>query len=61
MSHAGHDVTDLAFGQIILCGGLDGDEGRGQRQARDNKRKDTLFHKRFFWERNAQIMYRRAL
>ena len=48
VSHAGHDVTDLAFGQIILCGGLDGDEGRGQRQARDNKRKDTLFHKRFF-------------
>ena len=61
MSHAGHDVTDLAFGQIILCGGLDGDEGRGQRQARDNKRKDTLFHKRFFWGRNAQIVYRSTL
>jgi hypothetical protein len=54
-------VTDLAFGQIILRSGLNGDEGRGQRQACDNKRKYTLFHKRFFFMKKAQIMYRRAL
>ena len=52
------NAPDLGFGQIILRGGLDGHQGRGQGQARDHQRENMLLHNCSFWRQHAQIMYR---